>query len=236
MIVSAHQPHYFPWVGYINKIYLSDIFVVVDNVQFVRNLVSKNRLINSRGEFSLTIPVKGSKSSFFKKIRDIEVSYDRAPFWYHKHLKSIEHNYRRSENFEVVFNRLEKIYTSKPISLLDLDMQILEFILEFLNIKTKIVYASDLGIVGAKEDGLMIDILDKTKSDNLLLGIGASTRYVNKDVIISRGYNIVYQKFIHPIYKQKCKSFIGGVSVFDLILSNNRIDAEFLVKSCGVFK
>ena len=64
MIVSAHQPHYMPWIGYINKIFLSDIFVLVDNVQFVKKYVAENKIVTKNGELQLSVPVfchKGNK-------------------------------------------------------------------------------------------------------------------------------------------------------------------------------
>jgi hypothetical protein len=235
MIVSAHQPHYLPWIGYLNKIYLSDIFVVVDNVQFVRNLISKNKVINNRGEFFLRVPVLGSKASFLNPINQIQISYNRVPNWIYKHLESIKHNYKKSTSFDEVIYNLEKIYCSQPLSLLELDMAIIQFLLEYLNIKTKIVYASDLNISGNKESDLMFDILLKTQSDSLLLGLGASTKYINVKAIKEKGYNLLFQDFNHPIYKQKCKIFTKGVSVLDLILSVNKHDAQELVKTCGSF-
>ena len=37
MIISAHQLAYNPWLGLIHKVLLSDIFVVMDDVQYEKN-------------------------------------------------------------------------------------------------------------------------------------------------------------------------------------------------------
>ena len=33
-VVAMHQPHYFPWLGYLDKMVKTDEFVVLDEVQF----------------------------------------------------------------------------------------------------------------------------------------------------------------------------------------------------------
>ncbi len=37
MLVGIHQPHYLPWLRYFEKIARSDVFVVLDNIQFAKN-------------------------------------------------------------------------------------------------------------------------------------------------------------------------------------------------------
>ena len=36
MLVAIHQPLYFPWLGYLDRMARSDLFVVLDHVQFER--------------------------------------------------------------------------------------------------------------------------------------------------------------------------------------------------------
>ena len=45
MIVAAHQPHYLPWLGYLDKLAKADLFVVMDDLQFEQsNFQNRNRL------------------------------------------------------------------------------------------------------------------------------------------------------------------------------------------------
>ena len=37
MKISAHQPAYLPWAGYLQRIHMSDVFVLLDEVQFEKN-------------------------------------------------------------------------------------------------------------------------------------------------------------------------------------------------------
>ena len=51
-VISIHQPNFLPWLGYFYKIYKSDVFVILDNVQFAKNsIANRNRIKRVIKEF-----------------------------------------------------------------------------------------------------------------------------------------------------------------------------------------
>ncbi|MGO8710493.1 MAG: WbqC family protein [Rhizomicrobium sp.] len=59
MIISIHQPAYLPWLGFFDRIAGSDVFIVLDNVQFERNsFINRNRIKTPDGPIWLTVPVR----------------------------------------------------------------------------------------------------------------------------------------------------------------------------------
>ena len=45
MIVAAHQPHYLPWLGYLDKMAKADLFVVMDDLQYeAQNFQNRQRV------------------------------------------------------------------------------------------------------------------------------------------------------------------------------------------------
>ena len=61
MIVSIHQSQYLPWPAYFKKLAISDLFVILDSVQFQKNgIQNRNKLRNQEGDYWLTVPVIGS--------------------------------------------------------------------------------------------------------------------------------------------------------------------------------
>ncbi len=58
--ITIHQPEHLPYPGFISKILLSDIYVILDDVQFRKNYYqNRNKLIDIEGrEYSSTVPIK----------------------------------------------------------------------------------------------------------------------------------------------------------------------------------
>lgn len=233
MIVSAHQPHYLPWIGFINKIYLSDVYMMMDNMTYTNNsYINRNRIMTSRGVSYLTVPlIKPFKLK--TKINELIIEDQTNANWNSKHLKSIKHNYAKGAGFKDFFPLLEDLLLKKHELYINLLYSNISTILNYLEIKTTIKLASEYNIEGNKEDELMINILKNSNCSELLLGLGASKSYVNFDYIYNRGYNVLIQKFEHPVYSHKSKHFVKGISIIDLILNNSRPDAINIIKNCG---
>ena len=47
MIVAIHQPNFFPWLGYFNKMIMCDTFVVLDHVEAMwrSTWLTRNRVL-----------------------------------------------------------------------------------------------------------------------------------------------------------------------------------------------
>ena len=58
MIVAAHQPHFLPWLGYLDRMLRCDLFILVDHVQFERRGFQNRTMIrmNDHGRW-MTVPV-----------------------------------------------------------------------------------------------------------------------------------------------------------------------------------
>lgn len=59
MILSTSQPYFSPFPGFFLKAFLSDIFVILDEVQFPMGTtwLTRNRFKNDQGTLWMTVPV-----------------------------------------------------------------------------------------------------------------------------------------------------------------------------------
>ena len=77
---------------------MSDIFVVLDDVQFRRRgFINKDFIKTASGKEAITIPVvKKERDNYL--INQVEISYEHK--WIEKFIKKIEFNYKDSKNFK----------------------------------------------------------------------------------------------------------------------------------------
>lgn len=226
MKVSISQPTLFPWLGYFNMIKEADVFVFLDNVQFNKQTWHmRNRLkIRNNVEASeiwVRIPTKSAKSNTI--IRDIVI--DNSQDWKQKHLDIFQSNYGNDYK-RVTF--LKNLYLRDWQKIADFNIGFITRCCEFLEISTKLVLASELGVKG-KKSHLVLDICKKLNADELLANNG-SRDYLEKDRGIFEKENIKmsYHNYKHPRYGQSGKIFLEHLSVLDLLFSELENSKNFI--------
>ena len=226
IILSAHQPVYLPWIGLFHKIAIADIFCVFDIVQYQRkDFNNRNKIKTSAGPIWLTVSVKSS-GRLNSIINDIEIINDG---WQKKHLKSIELNYKKTPFFEQYFFGLKKILETPYQYLVDLNFDILVYLLDVLNINTKIVKASDYSFLGTKSE-LVLDMCIKLEADIYIFG-EQGRDYADIDAFKSKNVNPYFQSYKHPIYKQIKGEFEPFMCVLDLIFNQGSNSKEIIMSN-----
>jgi hypothetical protein len=220
MIASIHQPNYLPYIGFFNKIKSSDIFVILDIAQYVKNdFHNRNRIKGPSGEFWLTIPIH-SKECYLKRIIDVPLPQDNR--WAVKHLRSISQSYKKAPYYDKYIGFFEKLYMNPPNRLAELNERIILFLLKCFNIKTKIIKASELNLPpDLKSTEMLIEILKKIRADIYISGKGREGKkhYLDEELMKKEGIKIKYHDFQHPIYNQLYNGFIKNLSAIDLLFN-----------------
>lgn len=220
MIISAHQPGYIPWIGYFDKIKKSDLFVYMDTVQLTNsssfNFVTRNYIKSSQGPQLLTVPIK-KKGFMNKELKELEIDYSQN--WVKKHLRTIETNYRKSNNYSYFFPKLKKIYDMEINHFTDFCYEQLIFFLKEMDIKTKIIKLSDISTKHNKSD-LILEICMHFKAKQYIAG-GKSMEYLNVNKFLENKIEIIMQNFKNPLYKQLHGSFIENMSIIDYLMNES---------------
>jgi len=212
MRISIMQPGYLPWLGFFELIYNCDLFVLLDDVQYTKkDWRNRNRIRTKDGWIWLTVPVL-TKNKQGQLINEVKIN--SSINWRRKHLMSIEINYNKTKYFNNYFSYFEKLYTSDWEYLLDLNIEIINWVVKMLNIKTPIIKSSGLNAKGKKEDKV-INICKKLGATELY-DSKAAQNILSLDEINKNEIKVKFQDYQHPVYNQIYKPFLPFMSVIDL--------------------
>ncbi|WP_164668013.1 WbqC family protein [Virgibacillus doumboii] len=222
--IAIHQSQYLPWAPYFRKVAQSDLFVIMDAVQFQKNGVqNRNKIRNKHEDFWLTIPVSGSINDLI-----LEKSISN-PLWKKKHWKSIRTAYQKAPYWYQYANKLEALYSQDYKSLFEVNDNVFKFIIKELEIDTDIVYLSDLNTQMSKSN-LVLEICQKLDANVYLSGHGGKS-YLNESDFSKRGIYIEYLTSEIPKYPQLYEGFSPGLSIIDMMMNVDlSVIKEYLYK------
>lgn len=216
MIVSANQPYFAPFAGFFYKAHLSDVFVLLDDIQFPRGTtwITRNRFKNDQGTLWMTIPVK-KKGLGFQKINAVDIYHQGN--WAGKHLLSLKNAYGNAPYFEDHLSLLVDLFSSGHEKLIDLNLKIINYLIKVLNIGTEVVLLSELG-VQSRGNRLLVDIC-RTLSASHYLAQSPARKYIDPDIFRNAGIELNYFRLPALIYPQLWGNFIPNLSAFDLVFN-----------------
>ena len=234
--LTAHQPEFLPWLGYVSKASMADAYFMLDNIQYVKDVFqnrNKIRIKQGDGWQWLVVPVKKA-GSHLTQWSDVEI--DNTQNWKKKHLNSIYYSYGKTPYFQYLFDKLEKLYLEEERFLLDFVIKVSKLILSEFEVNIPIYKVSDLVmdgyIIDGKKSELILNMCKVVDADNFIFGSVGRT-YIDKELFKKHDVNYFFQNFNHPVYNQKHGEFISNMSSIDLLFNHGKDSINILKKSNG---
>jgi hypothetical protein len=199
MIVSIHQPQYLPWLGVIDKIARSDLFILLDTVQFSRHGFQHRTLYSTeRGQAYLSLAVRSK--NHIGSHQTIAATKLANPGITRKHSRTLKQRYGRCRGWEKFGPAVQALLERDWDNMSELNEATLELTLAAFGIGTKLVRASALKAGGQKTD-LVVALAAEVGARRYLSGRGAQA-YLDCTKFTAEGIDVVYQDFVHPQYTQ----------------------------------
>lgn len=214
--VAGHQPNLYPYGGFFAKMNIVDVFVIVDNSQYVKKQYhNRNRvkLVDGRAAW-LSVPVVTS-GRFGQAINEVEI--DPRHHWRNIHLKSLLVNYQKAPFFDDFFPEVRDLLSENWERLVDFNLAFIQLVRKHLEIETQLEVASERKIDGKATD-LIVDICRKTEADTYLHGRHARD-YVDFNLLERESVNSLIQRYDPVDYPQLHGTFIPNLSVLDVIFN-----------------
>lgn len=224
MKVAIMQPTYLPWMGYFGLINAVDVFVILDDVQFVhRSWQRRNRIKMAEKAIWLSVPVQ---KKFGQNINEVKIS--NTTNWASTHITSIIHAYRKTKYFEDYIPYLNEIYEREWVYLAKFNTHIIKLFCDLLKITTLHIHASELNIEGTKTDRL-INILNKIGGDEYVSPPGSRV-YIEDHKFIENDIELLWFEYNHPTYSQMSNVFISHLSIVDLLFNNGPDSLNYIIE------
>lgn len=222
MIVTIHQPEHLIWLGLVKKIDDADVFVILDSVQYRHGYVQNRNRIRTGSEQGwewLTVPTV--KHPLDTQIKDIEISYNVD--WTKKYLNALRTNYGSAKYFKTYFPGIENIILKKHKMLVDLNIELIMFILKSFGIsEKKILRSSEIDIGDAKGGSDVILGLCKQLGTKHYLAGPSGRDYLKLDDFEKEGIQVTFHEFHHPTYSQLHEPFMPGMSSIDMLFCHGQ--------------
>jgi len=230
-IVGIHQPNLFPWLGYFRKIYRSDTFVLLDDVQFQKagrgNWCNRAGILNNGERKWLTLSVD-RKFSGVKLIN--EMGFAEGVNWKSDILNKLASYYKKSEYFDETFELVSQTMSAEHKSIAEFNMRFIEKLCVTWSFKTELVRSSSLNVQSASTQRL-IDITKNLGGNEYLSGNGAED-YQEISAFEQNGISVSFVSLEYDSYPQvNTDSYVSGLSVLDALFNVGFESTLNLIKS-----
>jgi WbqC-like protein family len=215
MILSMHQPSYFPWLGLLDKIRRSDVFLVLDEVQLSDSAYQhRNLLLSADGKPKfLTIPLV-RKDYLQKPFKDLEIA---SPQWRIQHLNFIRNTYQDHPHAGEIMPRVEGFFAAEYRLLADAVISSMRLALEFFGIRTRVILQSAVEYDHSLRRGDLVVALARAVGARCYLSGTGARAYLDESAFPA-DLALRYNHFEHPVYFQRgARDFQAGLACLDAL-------------------
>ena len=212
MKVAIMQPYFFPYLGYFQLIAAVDVFVIYDDVNYIKGgWINRNKILANGQAQRVTLSL--DKSSPNLRIDQIYVADNGE-----KLLKTILQNYSKAPYFKTVYPMIEEIVTCKERSLGDYLTHLLKLVCAAMGIQTKLVRSSELrkdNSLGGQDK--VLAICKELHATHYINSIGGQELY-HRAAFLENAIKLSFLQTRSASYCQFGKPFVSGLSIIDLMM------------------
>lgn len=230
MICAIHQPNFFPWMGYFNKIARSDVFVFLNQVDYEK---SGNSMQCYTNRVSI---LNGIKSTYIHcpVIREhgpqpiCNVKINNTLQWRQELEKVLDVCYKKAPYYEELKNYITELIFTEADNIADYNIKIIRNLVHVFQIETKIVRQDELNTSKHSTD-LLVEIAKAVECDTYMCGKGGD-KYQNEETFNQYKIQLLRQNYKPIEYNQGNVDFVAGLSILDALFWNGIEKTRELIK------
>lgn len=215
---AIHQPNFFPWLGYFDKIRRSDVFVFLDKVDYPKagsggmgSWVNRVKIDIQGKERWFGCPLE--KYSGRKSIVDVVIS--EREDWRPRLLRTLEINYRKAPSYSRAMTLLKPLIENPTNKLAEYNIQAILAIANALGLECSFRRQSELSSQ-EHSTALLVEMTKKVGATAYLAGGGAAG-YQDDALFAEHKLELVYQDYA-PVTYGEADRFVAGLSIIDYLM------------------
>ena len=215
MICTIHQPNYFPYPGFFEKASRSDVFILYDTTQFIKNgWQNRNKICTKDGWQWLSLPVVHRSGQYINEIKIHEPLRSLKKNW-----NTIKTVYGQAPFFKMYSAVFESFYSRDYVHLSTFNTNIIRSIADILGLKTRFILSSELQELKLRGTEALIALCKIVNADTYISGISGKN-YVNEKLFEEANIKLVFQNYSYPVYSQfNNKVFQPMMSIIDVMFN-----------------
>lgn len=215
MKVAIMQPYFFPYIGYFQLIAASDMFVLHDDVQYIKGgWVNRNRILLNGEDRMITLPAQ--KGAYDLPINARSYVPDSQP--YKDIVNLIKQAYSKAPFFQQVFPLLDELLMFEDRNVARFNENLIRRIADYLGIKSKIIVSSDM----KKDNSLageprVLEICKRLGATDYTNPLGGTELYHQK-AFQKQGISLRFLEAQNVPYQQRGDAWLPFLSIIDVMM------------------
>jgi len=134
MKVAITQPYFFPYLNYYKLANLADVFILLDDVNYIkRGFINRNTIISQGKNYRFTIPVVNISQN--RTINHHEYTKQSDKF-----LALLKYSYRNAPQYREVFSLITEVLNPTRLNVAKKNCNSIEYVFNYLGLKKNCIF------------------------------------------------------------------------------------------------
>lgn len=216
--IAVMQPYLFPYLGYFQLIAAADVFVLGDDLQYIRSgWVNRNRILHHHEAKLITFPLKKDRFQLAINQRQLCDNFNEEA---ERLINLITYCYIKAPYFAQVMPLIERLIRFPQTNIALYTEHAIREMCAYLHIVTPIMRGSDL-ILGkpADKQERIIRIAHTFEATTFINPEGGSVLY-DRDHFARNRLLVRFFRMDPVVYRQFRQPFVANLSIIDVLMFN----------------
>ncbi len=232
--IAMMQPYLFPYLGYFQLIAAADVFVLRDDLQYVRSgWVNRNRILSDGESKLMTFPLK--KDRFELPVNQRELC-DTFGDHIDRLIGEIVECYQKAPCFAQVMPMIERLIRFPQSNIALYAEHMIREICAYLRIFTPIMRGSDLHLDTTLDRQERVMRIAKTFSATTFVNPEGGSVSYDRELFAENGMKLHFFRMDSVVYRQFKQPFVANLSIIDVLMFNRVEHVQQMLTSYSLEK